>query len=122
MATMPASETFPATLTVVILTYNEEANIAQALDSVAGWANEILILDSLSTDRTLEIARQYGCHMAQNKFENYGRQRNFALDQLPFETEWVFFLDADEWLPDDLKREIAEVVAGNPEENGFYIK
>ena len=50
------------------------------------------------------------------------KQRNFALEQLPIETEWVFFLDADEWLPDDLKREIAEVVAGNPEENGFYIK
>ena len=41
---------------------------------------------------------------------------------MPIETEWVFFLDADEWLPDDLKREIAEVVARNPEENGFYIK
>jgi glycosyltransferase involved in cell wall biosynthesis len=118
---MPASETLSATLAVIILTYNEEANIAQALDSVAGWANEIFILDSLSTDRTLEIARQYGCHIAQNKFENYAKQRNHALDHLPIKSEWVLFLDADEWLPDALKQEISALIATSPEANGFYI-
>jgi glycosyltransferase involved in cell wall biosynthesis len=119
--TMPASELLPATVAVVILTYNEEANIAQALDSVASWANEIFMLDSLSTDHTLEIARQYGCHIAQNKFESYAKQRNYALDQLPIHTEWVVFLDADEWLPDAVKREISKLIAGSPEENGFYM-
>lgn len=107
---------------LIILTYNEEANIAQALDSVTSWANEIFILDSLSTDRTLEIARQYGCHIAQNKFENYAKQRNYALEHLPISSEWVLFLDADEWLPDALKQEIDAVIATSPEENGFYIK
>lgn len=107
---------------LIILTYNEEANIAQALDSVAGWANEIFILDSLSTDRTLEIARRYGCHIAQNKFENYAKQRNHALEHLPIRSEWVLFLDADEWLPYALKQEIDAVIATSPEENGFYIK
>jgi glycosyltransferase involved in cell wall biosynthesis len=119
---MPDSETFPATLAVVILTFNEESNIAQALDSVAGWPNEIFILDSLSTDRTVEIARQYGCHIAQNKFENYAKQRNYALDHLPIHSEWVFFLDADERLPDALKQEISALIAKSPAENGFYIK
>lgn len=119
---MSGSETFPATLAVVILTYNEEANIAQALDSVAGWANEIFVLDSLSTDRTLEIARQYSCHITQNKFENYAKQRNYALDHLPIHSEWVLFLDADEWLPDVLKQEISALIATSPVENGFYIK
>jgi len=119
---MPASETFPATVAVVILTYNEEANIAQALASVVGWADEIHILDSLSTDRTLEIVRQYGCHITQNKFENYARQRNYALDHLPVRSEWVLFLDADEWLPDALKVEISTLIATSPKENGFYIK
>lgn len=119
---MTDNETFPATLAVVILTYNEEANIAQALDSVAAWANEIFILDSLSTDRTLEIARQFGCHIAQNKFENYAKQRNYALDHLPIRSDWVFFLDADEWLPDALKQEVSAVIASCPRENGFYIK
>jgi len=118
---MPASETFPATLAVVILTYNEEANIAQALDSVAGWANQIIILDSLSTDRTLDIARQYGCHIAQHKFEDYAKQRNYALEHLPISSEWVLFLDADEWLPDALKREISTLIAADPKENGFYM-
>jgi glycosyltransferase involved in cell wall biosynthesis len=111
----------PHTVALIILTYNEESNIAQALESVAGWANEIFILDSLSTDRTLEIARQYGCHIAQNKFENYAKQRNYALDHLPIRSEWVFFLDADEWLPDALKQEISTLIAMSPGENGFYI-
>lgn len=110
------------TVAVIILTYNEEANIAQALDSVSGWANEIFILDSLSTDRTLEIAGQYGCHIAQNKFENYAKQRNHALDHLPILSEWVFFLDADEWLSEELKKEISALIVRSPEENGFFIK
>lgn len=114
-------EVLPGTLAVIILTYNEEDNIAQALDSVAGWANEIFILDSLSTDRTLEIARQYGCHIAQNKFENYAKQRNYALGHLPIRSEWVLFLDADEWLPEALKQEISTLITTSPEENGFYI-
>lgn len=119
---MPASETLSATPAVIILTFNEEANIVQALNSVAGWANEIFILDSLSTDRTLEIARHYDCHIAQNKFEDYARQRNHALEHLPIGSEWVLFLDADEWLPDALKQEIDAVIATSPKENGFYIK
>jgi glycosyltransferase involved in cell wall biosynthesis len=110
------------TVAVIILTFNEELNIAQALDSVTGWADEIFILDSLSSDRTLEIARQYGCHIAQNKFENYAKQRNHALDYLPILSEWVLFLDADEWLPDALKQEISELIASSPSENGFHIK
>jgi glycosyltransferase involved in cell wall biosynthesis len=119
---MSASEIRPGTLTVIALTYNEEANIAQALDSVVGWADEIHIVDSLSTDRTLDIARRYGCHIAQNRFENYAKQRNYALAHLPIRSEWIFFLDADEWLPDALKQEISALIASCPRENGFYVK
>lgn len=111
-----------SSVAVVILTYNEELNIGQALDSVTGWADEIFILDSFSTDKTLDIARQYKCHIAENRFENYARQRNFALDNFPITSEWVLFLDADEWLPDELKHEISALVASSPEENGFFIK
>ncbi len=107
---------------VVILTFNEELNLEQALASIAGWADEIFILDSLSTDRTLEIARKYGAHIAVNKFESYAKQRNYALCHLPIKSEWVFFLDADEWVTDELKREISEVIKSDPQENGFYIK
>jgi glycosyltransferase involved in cell wall biosynthesis len=110
-----------ANLAVIVLTYNEELNIAQALDSVAGWANEIFILDSFSTDRTLDIARPYGCHIFQHRFENYARQRNHALDELPVRSDWVLFLDADEWLPDALKQEISTTLAGAPAVHGFYL-
>jgi len=107
---------------VVILTYNEESNIAQALDSVCGWAHQIFIVDSYSTDHTVPIAGSYPCEVFQNEFENYSKQRNFALTQLPIKTEWVLFLDADEWLPDTLKTEISKITEARPVENGFYIK
>jgi len=109
-------------LAVVILTYNEEANLAQALASVVGWANEVFVLDSFSTDRTLEIARDYGCQVVQNRFENYARQRNAAIDLMPIQSEWVFFLDADEWFPEALKSEISALIAAAPEENGFFVR
>jgi len=111
----------PKTLSVIILTRNEEANIAQALDSLAGWAGEIHVLDSFSSDRTLEIASRYGCRIAQHRFEDYAKQRNYALKHLPIQAEWVLFLDADEWLPEALKQEIALLVGGNPRENGFHL-
>ncbi|MCK6589043.1 MAG: glycosyltransferase family 2 protein [Polyangiaceae bacterium] len=109
-------------LAVVILTYNEEDNIAQALGSVCGWARQVFVLDSWSSDRTLEIANQFDCIVQQNKFEDYGRQRNHALDALPITTQWIFFLDADEWIPSDLRREITDVLARSPRENGFLVK
>lgn len=109
-------------LSVVILTYNEEANLTQALDSVCGWAQKVFIVDSFSTDRTLEIARDRGCEVYQFPFENYSRQRNRALSELPINTTWTLFLDADEWIPADLKNEIAEVIGKNPPESGFYLR
>lgn len=109
------------TLAVVILTYNEELNIGQALGSVAGWADNLFILDSGSTDRTLEIARGYGCQIAQNAFEDYSKQRNHALERLPIRNEWVLFLDADEWLPEAIKREISTLIKSDPVEDGFYL-
>ena len=107
-------------IAVIILTYNEEPNIAQALKSVQGWARQIFVLDSNSTDRTLEFASRYPCTIVQNRFEDYSKQRNFALEQLPIASEWVFFLDADEWVPRELREEISTLVASNPPENGFF--
>lgn len=106
---------------IVILTYNEEVNLAQALDSVIGWAEDVFVLDSMSTDQTLQIAARYGCHIVQHKFENYAKQRNYALDHLPIRSRWVLFLDADEWLPESLKQEICAVLATDPPENGYYL-
>jgi glycosyltransferase involved in cell wall biosynthesis len=121
MVTMTDETVRPSTVAVVVLTYNEEVNLSQALNSVTGWANQTFVLDSLSTDRTMEIARRFDCQIAQNKFENYAKQRNYALNHLPINCEWVFFLDADEWLPEVLKAEISTLIATRPAENGFHI-
>jgi glycosyltransferase involved in cell wall biosynthesis len=114
--------TRPGTLAVVILTYNEEANLPQPLASVTGWADEVFVFDSFSTDRTVEMARAQGAQVVQHPFENYAAQRNAALDKLPITSEWILFLDADEWLPQALKEEIRALIARHPSENGFYIK
>lgn len=108
-------------LTVIILTFNEEDNLAQALKSVCGWAEYVYILDSFSTDQTLNIARSFPCQVFQNPFVNYGSQRNFAITKLPVCTEWIFFLDADEYLTEPLKREIEEKLPHTVYQ-GFYIK
>jgi len=79
------------------------------------------VLDSFSTDSTLEVARQFRADIHQHRFKSYAAQRNRALD-LPIRSEWILFLDADEWLPEPLKEEIATVLSSNPLENGFYMK
>lgn len=106
---------------VVILTFNEEENIEQALESVVGWCNEIVIVDSFSSDNTVSICEKHNCKVFKNKFVNFSVQRNFALSQTGIESEWVLFLDADEWLPADLKNEITNVILSNPSHDGFYL-
>ncbi len=109
-------------IAVIILTYNEEANIAQALASVRGWAREVFILDSHSTDATEAIAGHFDCRFYKHRFANYAEQRNYALRELPIGSEWVLFLDADEWLPQAIKEEISAKLATNPPENGYRLK
>ena len=109
-------------ISVIILTFNEEANIAQALNSVCNWTAEVFVLDSFSTDKTCEIASSYPCKVLQHEFKGFPQQRNYAIEHFPIKTDWIFFLDADEWVTEELKKEIAQIVMANPEENGFYIK
>ncbi len=108
-------------VTIVVLTYNEEANLPQCLSSLRGFAKRTYVVDSLSKDGTVEIAKEFGADVFPHPFKNYAEQRNWALSELPRETEWVMFLDADEWLLPELKDEIGRVIARRPEENGFYI-
>lgn len=122
-AAMGATRLAPiADVAVVILTLNEEANLPEALASVRGWARETFVLDSLSTDRTVEIAREAGCAVVEHPFVDHAKQRNFAIDHLPYTASWILFLDADERLTDELKLEISTVLASSPAESGYYIK
>ncbi|MCC6587586.1 MAG: glycosyltransferase family 2 protein [Bryobacterales bacterium] len=111
-----------ADVAVVILTYNEEVNLPQALSSIQGWAKEVFVVDSFSADGTEAVAKTAGGCVFKHEFEDYSKQRNWALQELPFTAEWILFLDADEWLPPELKDEISSMVASNPVENGFYLK
>jgi len=108
-------------LTVIILTYNEEIHIERAINNVKGWCKYIYILDSGSTDKTITIAEQLGAKIFYRKFDNYANQRNYALNNLNIPTEWIFFLDADEYLTEELKEEITCILK-NTRKNGFYIK
>lgn len=94
---------------VIILTYNEELHIRRCIESVKGIAKEIFIVDSYSTDNTLEIAGELGIKVFQNKWENnYAKQFNWGLNHLPVKTKWVLRLDADEYLLPELIEELRE--------------
>jgi glycosyltransferase involved in cell wall biosynthesis len=93
-------------ISVVILTLNEEANLPACLASTVG-CDDVVILDSGSTDATVEIARSAGARVFINRFENFAQQRNHALEAIPFRHEWVFHLDADEILTPALIAECA---------------
>lgn len=97
------------TFSILILTLNEEDNIADCIDSVS-WCDDIVVLDSLSTDRTCEIAEAKGARVFQRKFDDFSSQRNYALDEIDFEHSWVFHLDADERFNDTLKTECGRVI------------
>jgi glycosyltransferase involved in cell wall biosynthesis len=107
-------------VSVIIMTYNEEKNLPHALRSVAGWADEIFIVDSFSTDRTLEIARRHTDNIVQHPFEGFGRQLNWALDTLTIRNDWVYVLDADEQLTPELRDEIAAAVSDPSREEAAY--
>src|SRR5919205_850407 len=94
---------------VIILTYNEEPNLRQCIESVP-WRSDIIVLDSGSTDRTQEIAESMNAKFLVRQFDNFAEQRNFALS-LPLENEFVVMLDADERMTEDLAAEIAREIA-----------
>ena len=95
---------------VIIITYNEEINLPFALKSVCNWASQVFVVDSFSTDKTVEISTKLGAEVYKHTFEGYTEQRNWALKNLPIKTEWVLFLDADEYLSEPLKEEIKRIL------------
>ena len=97
-------------LSVIILTYNEEIHIRRCLEKICEIARDIFIVDSYSTDRTLEIAQQYdGVHILKHKWENnHAKQFNWGLEHANIKTEWVLRIDADEYLLPDLIEELIQ--------------
>lgn len=113
-------------VTVLVTTRNEEINIGKTLKSVAGFANQVMVIDSDSSDRTTEIARQYTDEVFNLEYDH---DRiipwifQWALDNLEIKNEWVLILEADQVLTLELKLEMEELFQkGQIEENGFYIR
>jgi glycosyltransferase involved in cell wall biosynthesis len=102
----------PIPVSVIVLTYNEEKNIRSCLESVKNWTEQIYVVDSYSTDNTLSIVREYTSHIFQHPFENYSKQRNWALENLPINTEWILNLDADHRVTTGLRDMLIDKLTG----------
>jgi glycosyltransferase involved in cell wall biosynthesis len=109
-----------APVSVVILTVNEEVNIEACLASCAR-CDDVHVLDSGSTDRTVEIAERLGASVHRHAFESFGVQRNWAIDNVPLKHEWVFHLDADERFTPALWAALGDLLRDNPSEAGFFV-
>jgi glycosyltransferase involved in cell wall biosynthesis len=108
-------------VSIVVLTYNEEKNIDECLKDICYWADEIFIVDSYSTDRTLDIAKKYTNKIYQHPFKNFAQQRNWAQDNLPIKNEWVLHLDADERISPELTLELKALFSSKIEADGFMM-
>lgn len=109
-------------VSVVVLTFNEELNLPACLDSVSAWASRIFVVDSGSADDTLSIARGRGAHVATHAFETHARQWQWALANLPIDTEWVLGLDADQRVTPELRDQIATLLGTEPAAAGVFIR
>ena len=109
-------------LSVLIPTFNEELNLEDCLVSVCGWAGDIHVVDSFSTDGTSSIAKRYGARVVQHSYEGPAQQKNWALENINFASDWVLILDADERVPLELQQEIEGIIAaGGNGYDGFYL-
>jgi len=105
-------------LSVGIITFNEEENLPRTLEAIKDIADEIVILDSFSTDNTVEIAKKYGAKVYQEKWKGFRDQKNSLLKKC--NNEWILFLDADEVVSEELKRNIVKELK-NPSADGYMI-
>jgi glycosyltransferase involved in cell wall biosynthesis len=105
-------------ISVIVITYNEEHNVERCLHSVQ-WADEIIVVDAFSTDRTVAIARKCGATVVHHEWEGYGKQKAFALSCAA--KDWVFSIDADEEVPNDLREEIRSTIASSNSADGYEI-
>lgn len=96
-------------ISVIVLTHDEEANIAACLESVTAWAQEILVVDSGSKDRTLAIVANYTTKVFHHPFHTYSAQRNWAQAELPIQSAWLFHIDADERVSVVLAQEVIKL-------------
>ena len=108
-------------LSILILTRNEEQNLHACLASVS-FSDDIHVLDSVSTDRTPQIAVEQGAHLTSRPFDNWAAHQNWALANLPFKHPWVFYLDADEIVTPQLRDELLAVTQTQTENVAYRVQ
>jgi glycosyltransferase involved in cell wall biosynthesis len=108
-------------VSLIVPIKNEAGNLPRCLSSIA-WADEIFVVDSQSTDGSIEIAERAGAHVVQFQFNGtWPKKKNWALENLPFRNEWIFILDADETLPAEAEEEFRNAIANAGEIAGYWI-
>jgi glycosyltransferase involved in cell wall biosynthesis len=105
---MPVNDKTP--IAVVMISLNEAHNMERVLSNVVSWAQEVFLVDSFSSDTTVDIALKHGVHVVQRRFRGFGDQWQFALDALPISSPWTMKLDPDELLSDELKCSIENAI------------
>jgi glycosyltransferase involved in cell wall biosynthesis len=108
-----------APVSVMIFTLNEEIHLQSCLEAL-DWADDVIVVDSFSTDRTEAICRERGARFFQNRFEGFGSQRNWALDHTAPRHDWILILDADERVIPELAVELKEIASAAPAGVGAY--
>jgi len=108
-------------VSIFVLTGNEELNIERCLASVSGWCSDIHVVDSNSTDRTIEIAKRFTDSIIDHPYVDHASQLKWAFDNLPFKHDWVLFLDADNVVTEKLKGLISDtLMKDDGTVNGYY--
>lgn len=113
-------------ITVLMVTYKEEVHISHCLESVVGNVDEVVIVDNGSTDKTVEIAKGFGAKVVEvshDMYKNQAQMFNWSLDNVEVKNDWIFRLDADEWVTENLWEELREKLGETPEDvSGYFIK
>lgn len=110
-------------ITAIILTYNEEKHIARCVNSLKGICEEIFVIDSFSKDKTIEIAQMLGAQVYHHPWKNHAAQFNWGLKNCPITTEWIWRIDADEFLEGNLGSAMKKTLAEcSNEVNGIYVR
>jgi len=105
----------------MILTLNEQTNIEACLDSLS-WCDDIVVLDSISSDRTVELAQARGARVVARKFDNWATHQNWAVNNIEFRYPWVFYLDADERCDPELAQEIQKITSSDHDSVAYRIR
>ena len=108
-------------ISVLVLTKNEEQDLPGCLASVA-WSDDVHVLDSKSTDRTVAIAREHGAQVTERAFDNWAAHQNWALANVPFRHPWVFYIDADERATPELREAMRAAVGAPGEAVAFQVE